>query len=114
MNGSNNAYLEEIDDLKEQLTELNALNEELNAELELIYGSTKAGSYYEEDNFEEEALNEEFFSLGSTQEHVKLVMGSPDSIVAGSWWYGKQSWIKFDQSGLVTSYHDGEGILKIQ
>lgn len=52
------------------------------------------------------------FSEGSSKDHVKKLMGSPDSVILNSWWYGKQSWIKFDENDLVSSWYDGEGILK--
>jgi cell division protein FtsB len=53
-------------------------------------------------------------TTGSSKEHVKEVLGNPDSIVLNSWWYGKQSWVSFDNNGLVDGWYDGANILKTE
>ena len=52
------------------------------------------------------------FTIGSSKEHVEKIMGSPDSVVLTSWWYGKQSWVSFDKNGLVESFYNGGNNLK--
>jgi hypothetical protein len=52
------------------------------------------------------------FTIGSSKEHVQKIMGSPDSIILDSWWYGKQSWVRFDSNNRVVSWYDGANFLK--
>jgi hypothetical protein len=51
-------------------------------------------------------------TVGSSKEHVRKIMGNPDSIILTSWWYGKQSWVSFDNNGLVDSWYNGGNNLK--
>lgn len=53
-----------------------------------------------------------YFTIGSTMAHVEEIMGSPDSVVLTSWWYGKHSWVSFDKNGLVDSFYNGGNNLK--
>jgi outer membrane murein-binding lipoprotein Lpp len=55
-----------------------------------------------------------YFTLGSSKDHVKKIMGTPDSIVLTSWWYGKQSWVSFDKNELVEGWYNGGNNLKIK
>lgn len=57
------------------------------------------------------------FTSGSSEDHVRTVMGSPDSVIGNvstyTWWYGKQSFVTFDKaSKSVESWYDGAGNLK--
>lgn len=58
------------------------------------------------------------FTVGNSKEHVKKIMGSPDSVMSDSimdaWWYGKQSWVEFDDNELVSGWYDGGNILKTE
>lgn len=53
-------------------------------------------------------------TTGSDKEHVKKVMGTPTNIVLTSWWYGQESWISFDDNGLVDGWYDGGKNLKLK
>lgn len=59
------------------------------------------------------------FTVGSSEDHVRKIMGNPDSVTSKiytySWWYGKQSYVNFNKdTKLVDSWYDGESILKTQ
>lgn len=63
---------------------------------------------------------EDAFTQGSSKEHVKQVMGTPNSLskmpLGGETWsYGNTAWVKFTPEGLVEGWYDYDGnVLKVQ
>ncbi|MEN8699587.1 DnaJ domain-containing protein [Bacillus infantis] len=62
---------------------------------------------------------EDAFTLGSSKEHVKSIMGTPSRLwqspLGGEyWWYGTFSRVNFDSDGRVEGWNDSEGILKVK
>lgn len=54
-----------------------------------------------------------FFTLGSSKDDVREVMGTPSSINFGTWTYGFST-VQFGPQGRVTGYHDISGNLKVR
>ena len=61
---------------------------------------------------EENSINTDTISLGSEEEHVRSVMGTPDSITAHIWHYGP-SFITFDREGNVDGWNDRTNFLPV-
>lgn len=56
------------------------------------------------------------FTTGSSQDHVRKIMGNPDNVMNNGisvyWWYGSQAWISFNKNGFVDSWYDYGDTLK--
>ncbi len=136
-NNYNSELEEENASFTEDLEELSKTNEVLSEEyntLENAYLDLKLQFTEDsivEENSEEIATEEESheiiasnpqgaFTQGSTKEHVKQVMGTPNSLskrpLGGETWsYGNTAWVEFSPEGLVEGWYDYDGnTLKVQ
>ncbi len=141
-NNYNSKLEEENAGITENLEELsktnNVLSEEYNTlenayldlELQLTDDSIveEAGEDESSEEIETEEESQEItannpegaFTQGSSKEHVKQVMGTPNSLskmpLGGETWsYGNTAWVKFTPEGLVEGWYDYHGnVLKVQ
>jgi cell division protein FtsB len=114
-------FEKKITSIQEENRLLHSQIEELEDEKELTQSSAKADDYYRSEQAIEPQGNNppNAFTIGSTQEHVKKIMGSPKSVTKDSithtWWYDGMSWISFNlNTGLVESFHDSGNYLKTE
>ena len=63
----------------------------------------------EKDSF----IPQEYFSVGSTQEEVRKIQGTPTKIFLDTWHYDYDS-VDFDGSGRVIGYSNNSGKLKVR
>jgi uncharacterized protein YoxC len=118
----NKSLMSQVSDLNDDVTRKNNRISELLNKSEQASTTQAYTSQQEQSSIKETALPEEInppnaVTIGSTKQHVREVMGTPTSMVAGGnyWWYGYASWISFDrQTGLVQSYSNEGHNLKIQ
>jgi hypothetical protein len=118
----NKSLMSQVSDLNDDITMKNNRISELLNKSEQASTTQAYTSQQEQSSIEETAQSEEInppnaVAIGSTKQHVREVMGTPTSMVAGGnyWWYGYASWISFDkQTGLVQGYSNEGHNLKIQ
>lgn len=105
--------LEQYSELENQLIQLNTKNEELLtlngdlvSKLELSQSTQVANQGL--------ANSGGTFGLGSTKDEVKAIMGTPDSIIGGSYWYYGESHIEFDFTTELVDGWNNRGELKVK
>ncbi|SFE90586.1 hypothetical protein SAMN05428981_1108 [Bacillus sp. OV194] len=111
---------------KNKINELNADNEELDRRLADLQAQFVAEDEQtstdnpveavsqKPSNKELKTKNTNAFTVGSTKDEVRAVMGNPETVLRDSWWYGGQAWIRFDEQGLVMEWDDGNDMLKTE
>lgn len=105
-----NSLSEENDILNQRITDLSEEMVNLYSELE----QEKAKTTPEQSSEVTKQIDPDYFTIGSTMEHVKEVMGTPKSISFSRWRYGRYSYVSFDRDGLVDGWDDNENILKVK
>ncbi|MFJ7827082.1 J domain-containing protein [Psychrobacillus sp. NPDC096623] len=112
---SDNSILEErLSTISKEYNEQINYIEELEMKIDtlpLAESTTNSSTNITEDISPVVTSNEEFFTLGSSQDQVKQIMGTPDSIIGSFWGYDYSS-VTFED-GVVTGWSDISENLKI-